>query len=1267
MATEGQERQYGALRERFYQSVAETLTLLHPAADYDRRQALLEVATTLASTMDLPLVWIGRREPGRSALDLVAAGAAAEYAATLRLSDDPREPGGRGPAGVALREGRPQLASVGTSGYAEWREAARRPGLDSLIVAASGTADGGQLALAAYSRAGAPTLTDELLDWAQRLADELARFWDDQAQLERNLRLSRYRDAHRTIQRILLDHPEPAAIYLTLAETLINEAAATAVIVYVPEGDTLRRAVGVGHLAELIELLPEPPTHTDDSPTPAPTQACMERTPVVRLRPSVHPDLSTAEHDRAGQERAGHERPLVGMAALGCWPIFSVSPGSNVPGEPATDRHVAAVLLLAAAEVDAFDADMRRLLDEICDTVGLALRQYHHHQLLSQERERQTYLALHDALTDLPNRRALDYHLERALARAARHQHLVAVGMLDLDDLKPINDQHGHAAGDRVLVEVARRLHDSLRSEDSVARVGGDEFVLVFEDLASEDDLAGLLERLWQSLQRPIVLGESSIEITVSLGVALYPTHGQANGEHLLRLADQAMYQVKTRKQRRSHWWALARPGGGAEIESAVESVVPAPHGAPAADLLRLSADTWQAQLPEIVKRFCSALGRHAGVAGLLRGLPPLALDAIKADLARQLQTLCYPALDLEAQRAGAVKKGASQAACGMEEAWLPEATEHLRGILVETLGAGARANRSALAIVLQRLGMEQQWQLDGMREQQRRRDVILTRIHAAAWAAHDYLQLLESVVDALATDGEVVACAVVRPDNHGELIHELVAGAIPAEYLRITNRGIAPPIRLDRESTDDDEPLRRAWRTGGIERCAHYGSDPTTAGWRDTALRHGIVSHVAVALCLPPRQSVAMLALYSPYAGGFRSESQQSFIAQIKMVLELALMRMAPRRQLAALLPAFVRKRWRNLLGDGALRMHYQPMIRLADGAVAGFEALARLLDGPGGLQLPANFMPALGAAGLMRLFRDGVIQAVALRQSLARTGLVLGMSVNVPVAALRDARYARTVETILQASGCPVGSLRFEAFEPANGTGCWALLAETGVQSLKSLDPELLEDDAALSRSLVARLSQSPFDRIKIDQAIIAQVRRDPLGTLRLVRRLIRVGHDLSMEVVVEGLESLGMVEAVSILGADFGQGFALAHPMPPETLSDWLAGFTSREQNAVPHSALGALAGALRWEERFVELFDEPWSRDRHVHAGMGGEPLRGLAHASVVLRASHQVMLEAAANGPFDPGYGQQRDRFFSLLVERAFVEEQNQGRWPTDAG
>ena len=135
MGEEFQEPHQRALRERFYQSVAETLTLLHAAPGYDRRQALLEVARTLASIMDLPLVWIGRRELAHSRLDIIAAGPKADYASSLRISDDSREPAGRGPAGAVLREGRARLTLVDAPEFAPSLDADRDNGFGSIIVA----------------------------------------------------------------------------------------------------------------------------------------------------------------------------------------------------------------------------------------------------------------------------------------------------------------------------------------------------------------------------------------------------------------------------------------------------------------------------------------------------------------------------------------------------------------------------------------------------------------------------------------------------------------------------------------------------------------------------------------------------------------------------------------------------------------------------------------------------------------------------------------------------------------------------------------------------------------------------------------------------------------------------------------------------------------------------------------------------------------------------------------------------------------------------
>ncbi|CAM5439745.1 Diguanylate cyclase OS=Rhodanobacter lindaniclasticus OX=75310 GN=B1991_13185 PE=4 SV=1 [Rhodanobacter lindaniclasticus] len=978
--------------------------------------------------------------------------------------DDPREAGGRGPAGVALREGRPQLASVDAPDDADWHAGARAYGLDSVIVAASGTAAGAGWRWPRIRVAAAPRSPTSCSTGRSAWPTSWRASWDDQAQLERSLRLSRFRDAHRTIQRALLAHPEPAAVYMTLANALVKDAAASAVIVYAPEGDLLRRVVGAGPLVGLLASLPEPPRHADEPPLPLVTQAWMEGEPVVRLQPAAWPDLSPTQ----GGESLGE------VAAIGCWPIFLA-----VPGDTEIEHHAAAVLLLAAAEIDAFDADLRRLLDEISDTVGLALRQYAQRQTLFREQERQTYLALHDALTDLPNRRALDYHLERALARAARHHHLVAVGMLDLDDLKPINDRYGHAAGDRVLVEVARRLHDALRSEDSVARVGGDEFVLVLEDLASEDDLAMLLERLWQSLQQPIALGEESIDITVSLGVALYPTHAQDSGEQLLRLADQAMYHVKARKHQRANWWALARGDGDAGAMPGEAAGLAEPYGAQAAAVLRPCVEAWQAQLPMVAERFHAAIAAHAGIAGVLASFPAPALAAFKERLARHLQTLCYPELDEAGQRAGAIRAGLCQAACGLEEAWLAEAVEQLRVILGGTLGRGPRTPRHALAIVLQRLGRDQQWQLESMRDLQRRREAALAKIHAAAWSAHDTLDLLEDTVQVLAAHEELIVAAAGRPDAAGEMVSELVAGAVPAEVLRITNHGMAPPLQVDRVAAQEEEPLRRAWRSGRVERSAHYGSDPAMALWRDTAERHGIVSQVAVPLCLAPGRPVALLALYGAYPGGFRSAPQRAFIEQLGQVLELALLRMAPRRRLATLLPAFVAgagaacwppapcacitsrwSGWPTTRSPASRRWRACAMTPVACNCrPVSCRRWVRRTDAA----VPRRHHPGGGAAAIAGAQRPGAGHVGQ------RAG---GCSARFPLRA--------------HGGDDPAGqrlSARFAAFRGFRKHQRHRLLGAAGGNRRAIAEihrPQALDDDRALGRNLVARLRRSPFDRI-------------------------------------------------------------------------------------------------------------------------------------------------------------------------------------------
>ena len=153
-------------------------------------------------------------------------------------------------------------------------------------------------------------------------------------------------------------------------------------------------------------------------------------------------------------------------------------------------------------------------------------------------------IANHDPLTGLPNRRLLYDRLEQAIYHAQRHQQYLVICYLDLDGFKQVNDTLGHATGDQLLQEIARRFQNLLRKHDTVARLGGDEFVLLFSDLHATRDALPLLERLLAITAEPIRFGSAMAQVTASIGVSVYP-NGDEDPNTLLALADQAMYQAK--------------------------------------------------------------------------------------------------------------------------------------------------------------------------------------------------------------------------------------------------------------------------------------------------------------------------------------------------------------------------------------------------------------------------------------------------------------------------------------------------------------------------------------------------------------------------------------------------------------------------------------------------------------------------------------------------------------------------------------------------
>lgn len=158
--------------------------------------------------------------------------------------------------------------------------------------------------------------------------------------------------------------------------------------------------------------------------------------------------------------------------------------------------------------------------------------------------DRADYLAHHDVLTHLPNRTLITDRIRQALAKARRDRTRLALMFVDLDRFKPVNDELGHDIGDLLLQEAARRLQDCMRESDTAARMGGDEFIVLLPTIDAEPDAMLVAEKIRHALCQPFELAGHRLDISCSIGVAIYPEHG-SNDEQLLKHADIAMYHAK--------------------------------------------------------------------------------------------------------------------------------------------------------------------------------------------------------------------------------------------------------------------------------------------------------------------------------------------------------------------------------------------------------------------------------------------------------------------------------------------------------------------------------------------------------------------------------------------------------------------------------------------------------------------------------------------------------------------------------------------------
>ncbi len=183
------------------------------------------------------------------------------------------------------------------------------------------------------------------------------------------------------------------------------------------------------------------------------------------------------------------------------------------------------------------------LLDDSGNAIGaLGINRNISERLENEERLAQ--LAHYDQLTGLPNRYLFIDRLQQLIHHATRHNRLFALLYVDLDDFKKINDQYGHVVGDKVLQMVSAKFHHAVRASDTVARIGGDEFVILLERINEPEEASRVAETIVKLMHEPLVIGDKRLMQTGSIGIAIYPRDGVSLDE-LLSQSDHAMYQVK--------------------------------------------------------------------------------------------------------------------------------------------------------------------------------------------------------------------------------------------------------------------------------------------------------------------------------------------------------------------------------------------------------------------------------------------------------------------------------------------------------------------------------------------------------------------------------------------------------------------------------------------------------------------------------------------------------------------------------------------------
>jgi len=519
---------------------------------------------------------------------------------------------------------------------------------------------------------------------------------------------------------------------------------------------------------------------------------------------------------------------------------------------------------------------MKSLLGEITGFVGVQ-RDVSDMVALREQLE---FQSLHDPLTGLPNRRALDHHLAMAMARSRRNGTVVALGLMDLDDFKLVNDRFGHEAGDKLLRELVARLSLRLRENDFLSRLGGDEFVIVIEDL-SEELLPGQIEpflhRLHEVVESPFILsGGEQAFVGMSLGMAYYPLDA-VEGDALVRQADMAMYRLKKDKGHRTVWWQRTDQSSHLTGHPVSEEVSD-PYGQVVKGLLKRYRTEIEAATEKVIRSFYEKMVPDSEAAVIFSSLSP---DEMKSLRVQQIEHLRFT-LDFETTREALLDRasevGRIHFLAGVGNEILLKAKSFCVRVLKESLDQSIPVLKDLTHILVAaewRLHEDIEMQLSsGVATMDQYRAIVSSPLPPKGTSWMD-ARALE--IRALGRLPGLQAILFARPDPRGVFMveeHGGPKGEIGASILR------TPELEsvIDPSSPRGQGLLSRAWRSLHFQTSPSFHLDPIFAPWHEVIKKLGIHSVMVLIVRDHAKSPVALIGFYGAYPNQFESFTMKQF-----------------------------------------------------------------------------------------------------------------------------------------------------------------------------------------------------------------------------------------------------------------------------------------------------------------------------------------------------------------------------------------------------